>query len=280
MGSPDKTLLFMRIRTNNVSAFFDESGTDGASRFLVISGWIGGLNTWVDFGARWREVVQRYEASEFHARDFFSRKPSGARKGEYSEWDKAKGERFLVELLALASETKRLTQLGAVVDTRAFFEFSEEDRKRLTLGVRIGGKWETTGAPNSPYFCPFQLLIMQAIRRTKAGRQVNVFYDHNDATKHQAEQCFAVLKQHHYFEERLGCFTFGNSKGWPGIQLADMSAYLWGRVANKRNLRSEERNVLRFLEESFPGGSELPLINRATLEGVRNAKLIDEAEDL
>lgn len=55
-----------------LQAFFDESGTHGYSRTVVIAGYVATEPEWDKVQKRWDEVLKRHGLKEFHATDFFA----------------------------------------------------------------------------------------------------------------------------------------------------------------------------------------------------------------
>ena len=80
-----------------LAAFFDESGTDGASPHVAVGGYVAPLENWASYEVEWRQFLSDFRIEHFHTTDMLSQKK------EFSEefgWSK----RRVKQALSVADE--------------------------------------------------------------------------------------------------------------------------------------------------------------------------------
>jgi hypothetical protein len=86
------------------AAYFDASGKEGFP-FVTVAGAVSSIKKWTRFEREWKEILENYGVTEFHATDF------AASLAEYKGWkgDKVRRSKFLGQLIAvLKKNTNRL----------------------------------------------------------------------------------------------------------------------------------------------------------------------------
>jgi hypothetical protein len=83
-----------------LSAYLDDSGTDGQSPVVVIGGFFTDESRWDVFKFRWASFLTGFEIKRFHASDFW------ARRRPFHSWDNAKHQRaqdVIVDILTTSN---------------------------------------------------------------------------------------------------------------------------------------------------------------------------------
>ena len=142
-------------------------------------------------------------------------------------------EEFLDELLDIISRYKIWPVTSAVVaeDWNAL----TFDERRYLSGVVFGqGKYRKGGAPTKPYFVAFLLAVQCVAAYCDAGHTVDLVMDGSDALNGYGEVYFQELRaSHNRNAARLGTIQAGDSRILPGLQAADLLAYLTQRFCRK-----------------------------------------------
>ncbi|MGQ0677633.1 MAG: hypothetical protein ACT4N4_16310 [Rhodospirillales bacterium] len=67
--------LFHRWEPNRlfmiVTAYIDESGTDGQRPVMTMAGWAGKLGRWFEFEKKWRQELARTSTAYFRAKELW-----------------------------------------------------------------------------------------------------------------------------------------------------------------------------------------------------------------
>ncbi len=174
-------------------AYMDDSGSHKDSHACVVAGYLGGVNRWKEFERRWRQVLDKYGVSEFHARVFWRRTPEGEGVEEYKGWNRQRLEEFLGHLLS-------------VIENTAIYPFASgilrSEWSRLTLREQCN-----------------------------PGLVMHLFFDDNKQTNAWATICYTRLKALAITEgaadaaRKLDGLTFSDSRVALPLQAADLLAW-------------------------------------------------------
>jgi hypothetical protein len=219
---------------SRLRAFIDDSGTHtNDSPICVAAGYFGGLHYWKQFNLDWDRAVKNRGLTEFHANRFWARDKGGKTVGEYSGWSKRDYEEFLDELLDIISRYKIWPVTSAVV-AEDWNALTFDERRYLSGAVFGQGKYRKGGAPTKPYFVAFLLAVQCVAAYCDAGHTVDLVMDGSDALNGYAEVYFQELRaSHNRNAARLGTIQAGDSRILPGLQAADLLAYLTQRFCRK-----------------------------------------------
>jgi hypothetical protein len=245
-------------------SYADDSATHRDSEFSLLIGYIGSPRQWKSFNAAWQDALSPLDMPdgakrEFHAHDFFNTLRWGSSKSPYREWDLDKGWAFLNQLLDIIHRHD-VRPIGGATNTEAFFERSEEDRMWLTGAVlETRTNWEDgefvvsdkfTGihrrSRERPYFINFDGFLVEALRASEKadGANLHLVFDSNDDVESRAKQASNEFKANSGLPNanKLKGTTYSYSEDEPGLQAADMYAYVMNRhLCNKLNSRYFKR---------------------------------------
>jgi len=216
-------------------AFIDDSGTHANdSPICVAAGYFGGTHYWKQFNLDWERAVKSRGLDEFHANRFWSR-PGGKTVGEYGGWTKQECESFLDELLGVIGRCK-IWPIGSAVVAADWNALGLDERRYLTGGVYEHGKYQKGGAPTKPYFAAFLFAVQSMARYCDDGHLVEFVVDESKALNGYAQSYFEETKTSKYpHAYKLSTIQPGDSKALPGLQAADLLAYLTLRFTRLGN---------------------------------------------
>lgn len=162
-------------------AYLDESGIHSGSNYCALAGFIASPRQWRLFDAAWKKALSVAPSlPPFHAGDFFGR--SGAFRtltGPIRE--------TIILGLCDAITRHRLFPFGIIVDCKVFHGLPEAVRRFITGGTILHDplsgrwKWESSGAPNRPYFAGLGTALMLAADLAKPGKTVDFVFEQQEA---------------------------------------------------------------------------------------------------
>ncbi len=218
----------------NLYAYADESGIHENPSFFVLAGYIASPRQWDIFCKDWRNVLNSFSVSEFHAKDFFQLKARQIHE-QYNQWSEGK-KRYFISELSKAINSHRLYPIGCAVDVKAFNSFTIGERRYLT-----GGGWDhkkgifkTTGKPSAPYFAAFHYYVRAALDRTPDKTKLHLVFDRQNVMESYAHQTFeemVALSGRMLGSEKLDSIVFNMSSSKPQLQAADLFTYTTYRYA-------------------------------------------------
>jgi hypothetical protein len=232
-----------------LQAFLDDSGTHtNDSPVCVAAGYFGGAHYWKQFDLDWQRVVGSRGLAEFHANRFWSGGLGGKTNGEYAGWSKSDCEKFLDELLQIIGRYK-IWPVGSAVVAADWNALSLDERRFLTGGIYKEGEYQTGGAPTKPYFAAFLFFVQSAARYCDEGHHVDFVIDESRVLNPYATEYFQRIKASRFVHaSKLGTITSGDGRGQPGLQAADMLAYLTLKVTR------ENPNIEQEVDADIPLG--------------------------
>ena len=212
-----------------LSAYLDESGIQDSSGICVVSGYFGGENQWKKFDHHWIRTLREYGVPEFHSWEFWVRDKQSKRIGPYRGWDDAKADKFLSRLVAIIESTT-IYPVSSVVVVKDFQSFSQDERRFLTGAGYLNGKFVGTGAPNKPYYVPFQHCILESVKYCKPGIRMNFNFDFNKTFAGYARDLYAIIRgwtqlTRNSTHRALGEIAFPTGIQAPALQAADLLTY-------------------------------------------------------
>ena len=182
------------------SAYFDESGTDGVSKSVVVSGVIAGNDQWRDFENAWKRALDNARVTRFHMRDF------AHSLREFKNWkgDEDRRSKFLKELIEIIRRNTRHTFSTAVI---------------ITDYQSINQKYQL-----SEYASPYVIGAFQGVvdvakwcNAHEYIEPVNVVFE--DGVKHKGE--FLAF----YVPANFHKISYAKSTQFIGFQAADLVAW-------------------------------------------------------
>lgn len=245
--------------------YADDSGTDAASEYCLVAGYIGSPRQWKSTRQDWRRALGGIP--EFHSVDFFQRERWQSSKSPYRGWNDSQATAFLDGLLKVINRYG-ISPIGGAVNTAHFFSYTEEERawltnaKLITITRVYEGKPEITdklarheGSPERPYFVAFPGFLVEALRITskKEKPRIHFYFDRQGDAEAHAKEAFDRFKERTSMAERvnLASITYAESVDEEGLQAADLYAYVWNRALTNR-MTADLEQALRQLTKKKP----------------------------
>jgi hypothetical protein len=227
-----------------IQAFIDDSGTHtNDSPICVAAGYFGGEHYWKQFGLDWDRAVRNRGLDEFHASRFWSGGVGGKTVGPYAGWSKEDCESFLDELLKIIARYK-IWPTGSAIVAADWNALNLHERSYLTGGSFKNGEYQEGGAPTKPYFTSFLFAVQSIARYCDAGHTVEFVVDESKTLNAYAEDFFQTIRSSRYpHADKLGTIRPGNSRFLPGLQAADLLAYLTLRFTRENPTVGQELDV-------------------------------------
>lgn len=227
-------------------AYGDESGAHQDAKFYLLLGYVATRDICLQFKDKWSRVIKSAGVSEFHAKWFFNNSPSS--KNPYRGWTIAQKEAHLEALLAIIAEHE-LTPAGRAIDMEAFWALRHDERRHFTGGslqtrvtltavdrsdptnpvskVDYNRRFITSGAPTQAYMAAFNLFHDHLQRITREDAVIHVVLDRKRELEAGARQLFDS-RWADSNRRRFADITFADSADEPGLQAADLYAFVVG----------------------------------------------------
>jgi hypothetical protein len=187
-----------------LEAFFDESGTHGTSRTVVIAGYVATEANWDKVQAKWQEVLTLHELKAFHATDFF------AKDGDFNSMEPPERKSLLVGLVE-AIRLGDLFTISAAVDALAYETVTSPQFKKV-------------------FPKPYDLCFNEIIRninfwseREAQGEEVGLVFATSDEYDDRNRENFANWKRYRHLKT-IGGLQFNRPCKVPALQCADLLA--------------------------------------------------------
>ena len=268
--------------------YLDESGIDKPD-VCTVAGFIGGIPALDQLAKRWKKVLDHFKVPEFHAIQFYApaHKIALSTTNPYRGWSNTKRRLFIDSLLKVIEE-RNVFFIGTGVDSVAFQNRSEEEKRHLTGGLYegIGRKWTSSGKPTAPYFLALRSVIeTAAIRTPDNGKVCFVMSEQN-------EYEFCALKMYRQLldsgkmenKDRLGePMVFATPKRFRQLQAADLAAYHLCQVARERRHSApvKPKGIFRRLTKTCADPKDLRFVTKEALDKLcerfqKNKQQVDE----
>ena len=243
-----------------IQAYLDETSIHEGAGACAIAGYFGGPGQWKRQGRQWAEILKRYKVEEFHAKQFWGFDDKGKRVGPYKDWPDTEASAFLNELISTIETHPKLHPISSVVVMQSWNKLSHNQRRFLTGGRLINGKFKSSGCPSKPYFLPFQSCIVDAAAHAPIGGKAHYFFDLNKQFKGYALDCFALLKNYPLMvKDRLGDIDFKTGLEAVQLQAADLYCYQFYQFALRKIANPSEKPDglhMRLLRGHLPGADK------------------------
>jgi hypothetical protein len=117
--------------------------------------------------------------------------------------------------------------VGSAVVAEDWNDLTFDERRYLTGGIYRDGEHQQGGAPTKPYFAAFLFFVQSVARYCGKGHSVDIVLDENRALNGYAQEYFQRIKSSNFpHADKLGTIASGDSRTQPGLQAADLVAYL------------------------------------------------------
>ncbi len=248
-------------------AYGDDSGSQDGAPFTLILGYVASPHQWKLFRRDWNSALEILpppkdgKQREFHAKEFFQKATWQSSESPYHGWKPQKAAALLTRLLDTIHRYQ-LQPVGGACKNRDFFAYSEIERRFLTGAVLLTrtrwheDQFEVTqkllaheSAPTRPYFVVFPGFLVEALLACRAAHdsQIHIYLDRKRESEARALATFNTFKDHADTDtDALNDLTFADSEKEPGLQAADLYAYVWNRKLCD-NLNAELTRAFRVL---------------------------------
>ena len=196
--------------------YFDESEDDST---FCLAGWFAPSHHWAPFEDTWSSILHDEGITpEFKASDCVNR------RGAFEEWtDRSKRQRVERRLIGVLTDNPYLSPSGllAVFDRGAYKEILAPHIKSQLRGF------------DKPWLLAFVQLTLRMVEGQEVANRlsgledrIELHFDEQDEFSGRAQRLVKEARQSDPRINRLlGDVTFGDSRGRPGLQMADMLAY-------------------------------------------------------
>jgi hypothetical protein len=184
-----------------LAAYYDESGTDGHSRSVVVAAYVSTVSQWERFQREWQGALSAEQVTVFHMKDF------AHRRGEFRGWEEPR-RRLLQKLLVtigIRTQYRVATALN-LDDYQAVFQTDISPYAFCVVDtLKRVGRWVNRYAPDDRVAHFFE-------RGTGHGREITSGID-------------AILDDSRNARRyRIDSYTFARKELSP-LQAADLFAY-------------------------------------------------------
>jgi hypothetical protein len=193
------------------AAHFDKSG-DKDTPLVVVAGFIASDSKWDILGEQWRKTMRDFGIEDFHMSDLFRNGEGFPRR----DWSQSRKDELVKQLVGLVTDyTKQPIAYG--VTAKAI-----RDAKLGTARRYIGDQYRF-----ACFLCIHQctdwVLDAEALRE-----RVNFVFDNDGKFYGPVTSAYAIAAESAFLQSKwkIGNFAFSDRRSSPGIQAADMFAYL------------------------------------------------------
>lgn len=190
-----------------LKAYFDDSGKweDPTETAVVVAGVIADVAQWEIFDRKWNTVLNRFNVSELHMREF------AHFRGEYKAWSEGARQEFIGQLLELAESYVR-KPIGALLPKEQFEELPPHLKENWLGDPYIVCLWDTIG------------MSLDAAAELY-NQDLEIICDVQPKLQGKGKRVYQACETYLLNRRRLQGFSFASSKQCPGLQLADLIAY-------------------------------------------------------
>ena len=224
-----------------LQGFCDESGSDAASKILVVAGLVASQSRWEAFEPDWRLLLASHKIEYFRAKEFYKRnKPFGLR----TKWDSQyQRDRFVQQLLQIIQTYSALAVI-AIIDLREYQRiFRRRDRVSQRVKSDVGTEYTIAGTG-----C--QWLAGRWAEEQGYQEPIQFYFDsgHKHAseflTSHNRVLQFPEIVQPHH----IGGLNFDDDKKVRPLQAADLLAYgITQSLRRRLDLRDTDAAIKQYV---------------------------------
>jgi hypothetical protein len=187
-----------------LEAFFDESGTHGNSRTVVIAGYVATETDWDKVQKRWEVVLKCHGIEVFHATDFF------AQCGEFASMKLEERESLITGLV----EAIRSGELHTITASADAYAYSRVTSPRFRAVF-----------PKAYDLCFNDIIrgIDLWSNQEADGEEVGLVFSASDEYDAHNRETFAIWKRYGGLKT-IGALRFNRPSRVPALQCADLLA--------------------------------------------------------
>jgi hypothetical protein len=271
----------LRMNVAVFTTYLDESGIDRAGA-CAVAGFLGGIPAQSNLGRKWKKILAHYHVSgPFHSHEFYAppNKIKLSTTNPYRGWSNKRRRRFISDLLQVI-EDQNIVLMGCGVDSIAFHNRTEDERRAMTGGVfnAMRKTWAHQGKPSAPYFLALRATIEFAGARTVLAEESNplamfVMSEQNEYERGAMQMYRNLLDMNPPLPYRkvLGePMTFATHKRLPQLQAADLAAYHIYQYSCERRVDryAEPGRVLKRLLKCKASPEDVRFVTAESLERI------------
>jgi hypothetical protein len=212
--------------------FIDESGLGKhmAEKVCSVAGFVASNSAWNQFQQNWGELLDEYGVTEFHAKEFWMRRPDGHLAGMYQNWQFSQARSFIADIINLIAACQPWL-VGASIKLEDYFSYSADQRRYLTGAMyqTSNSVFRSTGKPGSAYFVPFQVVVIKSMELGVEEREdCHFVFDEQKEFEPLALKRLAEMKanpEHKRLALIWGDTVFSSSSRVLPLQTADLAAF-------------------------------------------------------
>jgi hypothetical protein len=202
-----------------LKAYLDESGHHEGSKAFAFAGFLGRAYCWSDFNREWNAVLYNFPgvSKPFHMKDWSHPKIPGH---QFSGWPTEKRHELINRLLdVLLSNPPKFFAFGFSVEVEAFARVPDTARENFY---------------NDPYFLAFQSCVGAAAKSMDEhylplNEKVGFICDRKSGYVGRITDMYNHMKDDigwNHVHRLADEIAFGSRAEYPGLQAADILAYL------------------------------------------------------
>jgi hypothetical protein len=201
-----------------LKAFIDEAGTHGGSAYTVMAGWVGHAERWVEFEAKWRELLTRNGLTHIHALDLRQGRGQFKDKSRWPKWRRNN----LAEVFGTLAPQYALFSLSVLLRNSDYDQhYIGADRKLRKRRAQIDSKYGVC-------LRVFMSALAKMVRRYSGeDAQVTLVLEAGHANGGAAQQILAdmydIVPDHARFISPSVVYV--QKRRSPSVQAADVLAY-------------------------------------------------------
>lgn len=240
-----------------LTAYLDESRTDGGMPFPTIGGYIGTVDAWLAFSIEWKEVLADAGLTFFHAAECWANQ-KGSQFEDREKWDLAAKRRLVGKFLTIV-ERHGLRGVLSTLDNDAYLEIIGD---RKAGSNKQGSQYELLAWSTA--------VLVGKMAESESPFPISFVFDEGNTYRHQFELGYSIVRiGPHSFTPYLGPVTFASDVRVVPLQAADLYAWTAARIAHD----FLGKNKVPKVPWSFRLWEKVPrlenYIQRSTLEGLR-----------
>jgi hypothetical protein len=227
----------------DTSVYGDSAGTRD-NPYTALCAYIGKPRAWKAMNRDWSDVIKPRGLQEVHAVDLFahSHYATSDSRNPYKDWSLYDIKVFIDELAeAIRKHRRSIRPISIVVKNDDFHSLDPGERRLLTSGRFLhwdnqGMKWKTSGKPSEPYMLVLQALMKRAFEMSDPNSKVHFIFDTSDNDGISKDLARQIIDRNIWPESsRMGDLKASKSEVFPGIQMADLHAFILNRYVQSQS---------------------------------------------
>jgi hypothetical protein len=198
-----------------LQAYFDDSGTKGTGRFMVMAGLLADAHVFAEVAEQWDKHLRARHPGPIQ---YFKMDEACGLDGEFRHWQSANRDAKIAQM-ANVIDRDDLKEFAAVVDLQAF--------------QRVFSEWESVGGHHSlrqPYMLlyPYILSAVVAEAAQRSNSPLEIIFDRQDVFKSVIVEGYDDVLRSEIDPARRAVMPirprFGDDKDFAALQAADLLA--------------------------------------------------------